>query len=91
MPFRPDDLAARHEAFRRLAPTPKAGTFGPEFDRAFEAWDAKRRFRKRVFSLLALVAVAAIGGVLVIRFSPLAMRDACLDPDGRQFEGTCAD
>ncbi len=87
--FRDDHLAARQEAFRRAAPNRASTWFGPEFDRAFEVWDAKRRFRRRVVSLLVLVATAAIGSVLFIRFSPLAARDTCLDAGERWAQGQC--
>jgi hypothetical protein len=87
--FKADDLAARQEAFRRAAPNRMSTTFGPEFDRAFAVWDAQQRLRKRMLSLLLLVATAAIGGMLFVRLSPLTSRDACAGANGRQVAGQC--
>jgi hypothetical protein len=87
--FRADDLAARQEAFRRAAPNRMSTTFGPEFDRAFAVWDAKQRLRKRMLSLLVLVATAAIGGMLLLRLSPMSSRDACANAGGRQIADQC--
>ena len=89
MIFRADDLAARQEAFRRAAPNRMSATFGPEFDRAFAVWDAKQRLRKRMQSLLILAATAAIGGMLLLRLSPIALREACANAGGRQVAGQC--
>jgi hypothetical protein len=89
MMFRADDLAARQEAFRRAAPNRMSTTFGPEFDRAFAVWDARQRLRKRMLSLLVMAVTAAIGGMLLVRLSPITARDACANVGGRQVAGQC--
>jgi hypothetical protein len=86
--FRADDLAMRHEAFRRAAPNRTSTTFGPEFDRAFAVWDAQQRTRKRMLSLLVLLAIAAVGGLALARFSPIPWRQACAN-SGTPVAGWC--
>ncbi|WP_426013689.1 hypothetical protein [Caulobacter sp. DWR2-3-1b2] len=89
MLFRDDHPAARQEAFRRAAPNRVARWFGPEFDHAFEVWDAKRRLCKRLISLLLVVATVTIGGVFFLRFSPLTAHDTCLDAGEQWTQGQC--
>lgn len=89
MPFRPKDLAQRQEAFRRLAPNRKATTFGPEFDRAFAVWDAKRRIKKLMVSLAVVIAAATVGGALFARAASVTAQGRCTNAGGQWTDGHC--
>lgn len=89
MNYKADDLAARHEAFRRAAPNRASTTFGPEFHEAFAVWDRQQRRRKLMLSLLVVVAAIAIGGLVFLQLFPITPREACDSLDGTQVAGLC--